>query len=172
MARVPASEATRKRLKQLFEGGESADRSALIRESVRLMIEEALEAEVTEALGRGYFEHGASAGAYRNGYRCGKLKAAEGEIEYGVPQVRGLSGWRSEVRAAVSGKSEALERLAIEMYARGLSLRDIEAAFTDTRGRCVLSRTAASTVAERLWSDYQEFATRSLSELRIVYLFV
>ena len=52
MARVPASEATRKRLKQRFEGGESADRSVLIRESVRLMIEEALEAEVTEALGR------------------------------------------------------------------------------------------------------------------------
>ena len=52
MARVPASEATRKRLKQMFEGGESTDRSALIRESVRLMIEEALEAEVTEALGR------------------------------------------------------------------------------------------------------------------------
>ena len=72
----------------------------------------------------------------------------------------------------MSGKSEELERLAIEMYARGLSLRDIEAAFTDARGRCVLSRTAASTVAERLWSDYQEFATRSLSELRIVYLFV
>jgi hypothetical protein len=53
MARVPASEATRKRLKQMFDGGQSTDRSALIRESVRLMIEEALEAEVTEALGRG-----------------------------------------------------------------------------------------------------------------------
>src|SRR5690606_27104200 len=131
MARVPASEATRKRLRQLFEGGESTERSALIRESVRLMIEEALEAEVSEALGRGYFEHGASGGAHRNGYRRGRLKAAEGEIEYGVPQVRGLSGWRSEVRAAVGGKSEELERLAIEMYARGLSLRDIEAAFTD-----------------------------------------
>ena len=172
MARVPASEATRKRLKQLFEGGESTDRSALIRESVRLMIEEALEAEVSEALGRGYFEHGASAGAYRNGYRRGKLKAAEGVIEYGVPQVRGLSGWRSEVRAAVGGKSEELERLAIEMYARGLSMRDIEAAFTDARGRCALSRSAASMVAERLWADYQEFATRCLRELRIVYLFV
>jgi hypothetical protein len=31
----------------MFDGGESTDPSALIRESVRLMIEEALEAEVT-----------------------------------------------------------------------------------------------------------------------------
>ena len=54
MARVPASEATRKRLKQMFEGKQDMDRSALIRESVRLMVEEALEAEVSEALGRGY----------------------------------------------------------------------------------------------------------------------
>jgi transposase-like protein len=105
----------------MFEGGESTDRSALIRESVRLMIEEALEAEVSEALGRGYFEHGASGGAHRNGYRRGKLQAAEGVIEYGVPQVRGPSGWRSEVRAAVGRKSEELERLAFEMFARGLS---------------------------------------------------
>ena len=58
MARVPASEATRKRLKQMFEGRTEVNRSALIRESVRLMVEEALEAEVSEALGRGYFEHG------------------------------------------------------------------------------------------------------------------
>lgn len=173
MARVPASETTRKRLKQMFEGKEEIDRSALIRESVRLMVEEALEAEVSEALGRGYFEHGSDReGGYRNGYRRGKLEAAEGMIEYAVPQVRGVSGWRSEVRAAVGGKSEELERLAIEMYARGLSMRDIEAAFTDARGRCVLTRSAASRVAERLWTDYQEFATRSLAELKIVYLFV
>jgi len=173
MARVPASEATRKRLKQMFEGKQDVDRSALIREAVRLMVEEALEAEVSEALGRGYFEHAAQPeGGHRNGYRRGKLEAAEGVIEFGVPQVRGLSGWRSEVRAALSGKSEELERLAIEMYARGLSMRDIEAAFTDGQGRCVLSRSAASRVAERLWTDYQEFATRSLAELCIVYLFV
>jgi len=36
----------------------------------------------------------------------------------------------------------------------------------------VLSRSAASRVAERLWDDYQAFATRSLADLTIVYLFV
>ena len=60
-------------------------------------------------------------------------------IEFAVPQVRGLSGWSSEVRAALVGKSEELARLATEMYARGLSMRDIEAAFTDQSGRCALS---------------------------------
>ena len=87
MARVPASEATRKRLKQMFEGKPEVDRSALIREAVRLMVEEALEAEVSEALGRGYFEHAVQPdGGHRNGYRCGKLEAAEGV----APLRRGL----------------------------------------------------------------------------------
>jgi putative transposase len=173
MARVPASEATRKRLKDMLAGVNGVERSALMREAVRLIVEEALEAEVTEAVGRGYYDRAEDAGrGQRNGYRTGRLDSAEGRIEYAVPQVRGLDGWRSEVRAALGGKTEELERLAIEMYARGLSMRDIEAAFTDERGRSVLTRSAASRVAERLWDDYQAFATRSLADLAIVYLFV
>jgi hypothetical protein len=56
MARGPASETTRKRLKQMFEGEQGCDRSVLIREAVRLMVEEALEAEVSEAARRSNFE--------------------------------------------------------------------------------------------------------------------
>jgi transposase-like protein len=51
-------------------------------------------------------------------------------------------------------------------------MRDIEAAFTDAAGRCVLTRTAASAVCERLWDEYQAFAQRDLGELDIVYLFL
>lgn len=58
------------------------------------------------------------------------------------------------------------------MYARGLSVRDIEAAFVDESGRCVLSKSAVSVVTERLWADYQAFAGRDLSEHAVVYLFV
>ncbi len=94
-------------------------------------------------------------------------------MEYAVPQVADtISPWRSEVREALSGRTEELERLAIEMYARGLSMRDIEAAFTDQTGNCVLSKSAASQVAERLWEDYQAFASRNLHEQRLLYLFV
>jgi transposase-like protein len=58
------------------------------------------------------------------------------------------------------------------MYSRGLSVRDIEAAFVDEAGRCVLSKSAVSIVTERLWQDYQTFASRDLAEHDVVYLFV
>jgi putative transposase len=144
----------------------------LMREAIRLIVEEALEAEVSERLGRGYYERGGEDG-YRNGYRRGRLKSAEGVVEYAVPQLSDTAEpWRSEIRAALAGRTEELERLAIEMYARGLSVRDIEAAFTDECGRCVLTKSGASQVAERLWEDYQSFAGRDLSVFKVLYLFV
>lgn len=36
----------------------------------------------------------------------------------------------------------------------------------------MLSRTAVSEVTERLWAEYEDFATRDLAEFSVVYLFV
>ena len=46
-------------------------------------------------------------------------------------------------------------------------MRDIEDAFRDESGRLLLSRTAVSEIGARLWADYQEFASRDLSEYDI-----
>jgi putative transposase len=173
MARVPASERTRNELKAMFEGKTSVDRSSLVRQAARLIVEEALESEAADALGRGYYEHGGVRRGYRNGNRLGKEKTAEGEIEFSVPQVADTAEpFRSQIRKVLRGRTEELERLAVEMCARGLSVRDIEAAFTDETGRCVLSKTAASELTERLWADYQSFAGRDLGEFKVLYLFV
>jgi putative transposase len=171
--RLPASTTTRKQIEAMIEGrGEvAASKSELVKLAARLIIEEALEGEIGDVLGREYYAHGEGRGQ-RNGYRRGKLETAEGRIEYAVPQVRGLAGWKSAVRDALAGRSEELERLAIEMWARGLSVRDIEAAFVDETGCSVLSKSAVSAVTERLWADYQAFTTRDLSDQAIEYLFV
>ena len=133
MDRIPASERTRERLKALMEGhGEKADlRSELVRLAARLIVEEGQEGETADALGREYYVRGAAAGAgYRNGYRTGRLKTAEGMIEYAVPQISDRAvPFRSRLREIIRGRSEELEALAVEMYARGLSTRDIEALF-------------------------------------------
>ena len=176
--RVPASKRTSERIEELLGEGVSEGedvKSELIRLGVRKLVEEALEAEVEDHLGRGYYRRGGTERqrGYRNGYRTGRLKSAEGAIEYAVPQVcASAEPLRSRVREVVGGRSEELERLAVEMYARGLSTRDVEAAFADAEGRRVLTRTAVSEVTERLWEEYEAFATRDLSEYKIQYLFV
>ena len=176
MGRIPASERTRENLKALMTGrSEIADgRSELVRLAARLIIEEALEGEARDALGCDSYARGAAPGAgYRNGYRTGRVKSAEGAIEYSAPQIADRSEpFRSRLREIVGGRTEALEALAVEMYARGLSTCDIEALFTDEAGKPLLSRTAVSEITERLWAEYEAFASRDLSEFEVVYLFV
>lgn len=56
--------------------------------ATRLILEEALEAEARDALGRDYYERGAEEGqGYRNGHRTGRVKNAEGAIEFSAPQI-------------------------------------------------------------------------------------
>ena len=176
MERIPASERTREKLKALMEGRSEAEdgRSELVRLAARLIIEEGLEGEARDALGRDYYVHGAAAGAgYRNGYRPGRVKSAEGAIEFSAPQIADRAEpFRSRLREIVGGRTEALESMAVEMYARGLSTRDIEALFADEAGKPMLSRTAVSEITERLWAEYEAFASRDLSEFEVTYLFV
>lgn len=176
MDRIPASERTREKLKALMDGrGEGTDeRSELVRLAARLIIEEGLEAEATDAVGRGYYEHGAAPGrGYRNGYRSGRLKSSEGPIMFSAPQIADrVEPFRSKIREVIRGRTEALESLAVEMYARGLSTRDIEALFADEDGRSLMSRSAVSEITERLWAEYEAFASRDLSEFEVIYLFV
>jgi putative transposase len=168
MARVPASEATRKRLKDMLAGASGVERSALMREAVRLIVEEALEAEVTEAVGRGYYDRAEdTGGGQRVGWTVPKAASSTpcrrcAALTAGVPKCAPRSAARPKSWSGWPSRCTPV----------GLSMRDIEAAFTDERGRSVLTRSAASRLAERLWDDYQAFASRSLAELPIVYLYV
>ncbi len=174
MERIPASERTREKLKGVIEGSEGGGTSELVRLAARLIIEEALEGEARDALGRDYYARGAArGGGYRNGYRAGRLRSAEGAIEYSAPQIADRAEpFRSAIRDIVRGRTAELEALAVEMYARGLSTRDIEALFADDAGKSLLSRTAVSEITERLWTEYEGFAGRDLAEFEVLYLFV
>ena len=176
MERLSAPARTREELRALMNGdlGTAAGRGDLVHLALRLIVEEALEGEVSDVLGRERYERGEGEKAgYRNGYRPGKMKTAEGAVDYSAPQVRDTSEpFVSSVRAALSGRTRELERLAVELYARGLSTRDIEDTFTDETGRRLLSRAAVSEITEKLWAEYEDFCKRDLSEHAIAYLFV
>jgi putative transposase len=174
MKRVPSSEKTRQVIRAFFEQGidEGDPKSELMQMAMRLIVEEALEAKVRDLVGRGYYERGADHGS-RNGNRQGSLKTAEGRIRFGVPQVRDVNARElAALRNALKGRTASLEDLAVEMYARGCSTRDIEEIFRDPEGRLLLSRTAVSELTEVLWAEYEDFATRDLSEIRPLYLFL
>ena len=142
----------------------------------KLLVEELLNGEVTEALGRDRHERREQGQAgYRNGYKGRTLRTGEGQIELDVPQVRGLAEpYRSAIWQGLGSRSVSLEKLASEMYARGLSTRDIEDLLKEIGedGQTpLLSRSSVSRVTEVLWQEYEAFTKRDLSNFDVVYLF-
>jgi transposase-like protein len=150
--------------------------SELAELGLRYLVQQGLEQEQTDVLGRGHYERrseGEPRRRYRNGYEDARLKTAEGAVEVKVPQVRGSeSPYRSRLMEFLDGNSEVLERLVVEMYARGLSTRDVEDCFRDATGALLISRSAVSEITDQLWEDYQAFRTRDLSSIDVSYLFV
>jgi transposase-like protein len=101
--------------------------STLVRLATERVLQEALEDEQALALGRERYERREGQLGSRNGYELGTLKRAEGVLRVQVPQIRRREEpYRSELWRQVAKTSEVLKRLIVEMYAGGLSQRDIE----------------------------------------------
>ena len=179
MKRVPPSQRIGKRINELLSlglEGEEDVTTVIIRLGVERLVQELLEQEETDYLEREHYERRRPEQehrGYRNGYERGRIRTAEGEIVVQVPQVRDApQTYRSRLMTFLRGNSDVLERLAVEVYARGLSTRDIEDALEQATGDRLLSRMAVSQVTEVLWAEYEAFAERDLSGFEVEYLFL
>jgi len=179
MHRIPPSRQVEAQIEGLLNGAFEDQEdlaSQLVRLGAQRLVQEALEQEVTDRLGRGHYQRrqeGQTHHGWRNGYRPAALDTAEGRVPIQVPQVRESPvPYRSRLIEFLRGNSDVLQRLAIEMYTRGLSTRDIEETFRQGTGESLLSRTAVSQLTEQLWDDYQAFCERDLSGFQIEYLFL
>jgi putative transposase len=166
MRKVPPSVMVREQIdRALFSEGLDANGetnllSSLAQLGLSYLLQKALEQEQEDFLGRGHYErrqtNKQAQRAYRNGYEEAALATAEGKVDLRVPQVRGASSpYRSRLMEILSGNSEALQRLVVEMYARGLSTRDVEECFREeATGELLISRSAVSEITDQLWEDY------------------
>lgn len=137
------------------------------------MIQEILEKEVDDILGRrSDARRKVGQKGYRNGYERKRIKSGEGAIEVYAPQLRDREEpYRSRFLEQLPAMSEKLKELVIEMYARGLSTRDIEDALREEDGKLLLSKSAVSELTDTLWEGYQSFCQRDLSGYDVVYMF-
>jgi len=92
-------------------------------------------------------------------------------VEYAVPQVTGTAAPWAVSEASLVGAPRSWSGWWWRCSAGVVDAR-IEAAFTGADGRCVLTKSAASQVTERLWEDYLAFAGRDLTPQPILYLFL
>ena len=143
----------------------------------QLMLQHAVELEMTEYLGREYYRNDAettAARGRRNGYRTRPVRTGEGSLEIQLPEARdvppGRPRFQSKILEAYVSRTESLETLITHMYVAGMSTRDIETAFVDLLSGHGVSRTTVSRITERLNEDLEQFRTADLSGHDVLYL--
>jgi putative transposase len=176
--KIAPSERKAQELQALLQGELGAETgeellSTLVRLSTERVLQEALEDEQAMALGRERYERRENRVGYRNGYENGTLKTAEGVLRVQVPQIRGRQEpYRSSLWSQMAKTSEVLKQLIVEMYAGGLSQRDIEYSLEKALGQFVLSKSAGSEITDTLTQEYEAFRSRDLSGYDVAYLFM
>src|SRR5262245_45001398 len=176
--KIAPSEQKAQALRALLQGQTDAQSgeellSTIVRLSTERILQEALEQEQAEALGRGRYEARGEKLGYRNGYEKGTLRTGEGVLRVKLPQIRGWEEpYRSPLWWQVATTSDVLKRLIVEMYVGGMSQRDIEYSLERAVGQFVLSKSTVSEVSERLTQEYEAWRTRELSHEAVAYLFI
>jgi len=155
-------------------GADGEKLAELGRLGARLVLQRAVEAEVTAFLGRARYERTPDATGSRNGTRARPIQTAEGEIAVDMPQVRGtaerfISRVFPDSRTVV--RTRPLEALIIGGYVRGLSDRDIESLMQEA-GLGQVSKSTASRICRELRDRYRAFCARSLAEIELLALFL
>jgi putative transposase len=176
MARVAPSERFRVELDEALAGvGQEQDPVETIgRLGARLILQQALEDEVTEFLGRGRYERTGEPVSHRNGYEPRNVRTTSGMVELERPRVRDASklGFESRVLGKHVTRTYALESLVISSFLRGLSTRDVEAVLGETFEQPISSRSTVSRILEATRERYRRWCARRLDGHDLVYLFL
>jgi transposase-like protein len=116
------------------------------------LMQAALEAEVTEFLGRDRYQRAAasedSRSGFRNGYRDVTVKTTAGPVALARPKLRGTSEpFVSRLFGSHVTKTNALECLVIASFVRCLSVRDVEATGAEALGdQAAISKSTVSVI--------------------------
>jgi putative transposase len=151
----------------------SQDLDALAREGARNMLKAALEQEVREFLGRGYYERSESFTGYRNGYgKKRKVALGSGTVDVRAPRVRDSGQpFKSSVLRSYQRQSDGLKQLIPELYLHGLATGDFELAMRGLLGDgASLSASSVCRLKEQWASEYETWRRRPLKDQGYVYL--
>ena len=144
----------------------------------QLLMQAALEAEVTEFLGRERYQRTAACpdanDGSRNGYRPVTVKTTTGPVTLERPKLRGTTAaFASRLFGKHVTKTNALETLVIAAFVRGLSVRDVQATLAEALGdQAAISKSTVSEVCKAIRAEYQAWARRRLDEIMLDYLFL
>jgi transposase-like protein len=144
-------------IKELIAGEED-----ILRPLIGAVLQEVLEAEMSQALGAEKGERIEGRLGYRSGYYVRSLITRVGRVELRVPQDR-QGRFSSELFERYQRSEKALVGALAEMYIQGVSTRKVKTITEELCGH-EFSASAISAINKRLDEELHRFMHRSLEE--------
>lgn len=162
------SESALSELLDAFRAGDGVD---LIRESVRLVLQDLIEAEVTEQIGAARYERTDGRTTERNGHRPRLLATQAGDIELGIPKLRQGSFFPSilERRRRID---RALYAVVMEAYVSGVFTRSVDDLVEALGVSSGISRSEVSRICVVLDEVVDAFRHRVLDHTAFPYVYL
>ena len=143
----------------------------LTRIGARMMLQVALEEEITAHLERDYYERSSSAKGRRNGSKPRTVKIGSGDIGIRMPQVRNAGGpFHSQILPPRVTQMDEIQEIIPLLYMNGLSTRKVKKAVGKLIGQKGLSHQNVMRISGRVVEEFKAWEKRDLSTLQMIYL--
>jgi putative transposase len=162
------SESVVSELLDAFRAGDGVD---LIRESVRLVLQELIEVEATGVIGAAPYERSETRVTERNGSRPRLLATQAGDVELAIPKLRRGSFFPSilEPRRRID---QALYAVVMEAYVAGVSTRAVDDLVGALGIASGISKSEVSRICAGLDEIVGAFRTRQLDHVEFPYVYL
>jgi len=146
------------------------DDTGFLREIVERVLQEVLEAEMTEHIGAAPYERAENRKGHRNGHKPRTLRTRVGTLNLLVPQDR-EGTFSTRLFCRYQRNEKALCLALMEMYLEGVSTRKVKDITEELCGTS-FSKSLVSSLAGRLDSELGAWRSRALEAEGYPYLFV
>jgi transposase-like protein len=155
-------------LLEAFRAGDGVD---LIRDSVRLVMQELIEAEASERIGAAHYERTPERVTDRNGSRPRLVATQAGDIELRIPKLRKGSFFPAilEPRRRID---QALYAVVMEAYVQGVSTRSVDDLVEAMGVESGISKSEVSRICAGLDEVVGAFRTRRLDHTAFAYVYL
>ena len=157
-------------LSELLDAFRAGDGVDLIRDSVRVALQELIELEATERIGAAPYERTEGRVSERNGHRPRSLTTTAGDVELRIPKLRKGSFFPIilEPRRRID---QALYAVVMEAYVQGISTRSVDD-LVEAMGGTGVSKSEVSRICAGLDEVVGAFRTRPLDHVEFPYIYL
>jgi putative transposase len=155
-------------LLEAFRAGQGVD---LIRESVRMVLQELIEAEAAEVIGAARYERTTMRTTQRNGHRDRQLSTQAGDVSLRIPKLR-QGAFFPVILEPRRRIDQALHAVVMEAYVHGVSTRSVDDLVAALGIDAGISKSEVSRICAGLDEAVGAFRTRTLGHTTFPYVYL